>query len=231
MRSRLVPGMRPHAARQQKGIYMITRLTVDANGVRVAPYLSVILEFDCGWGYGLFEASRDFGATWQPFAVTNLYSGAEGVRVYVRGRYYANLVGITHLRYTAESTINPPNAVTGTFCTDDMMPSIPVMERTTKQYVPDPPQVLRPTITQIDRSISDVELSTGTVYAFGGPSLYKSTDYGATWTSIAKPWSTDDRSLLPKIGKWLLTGNRAYCGGARCARLPVGCRRGEFRTG
>lgn len=171
----------------------VVQAAVDGTGLDVTPYASAVLTLALGWGRGIVEASWDDGTTWHAHPVRSLYSGHDSARLYVRGQYWVDLTGVTHLRYVVGKTLNAPNALTGAFSVTRSAPPQPAETGTVKRFAPTPPQIVSPTILQLDRLVCDLDLATGTVYAFAGPNLYKSADYGENWSAITKPWGDNDR--------------------------------------
>ena len=186
--------------------FSIVSDTANATPIIVSDYAYGIAQVEIQWGTSHFEGSSD-GATYVILSAINTETSTPFSRIDMRGSYYLDLRGITHLKYivdyTAGGLTNSPNAVIE-MSTFFSAPPTPKITKSSKRYAPSKLITTEPAPLPSNRILCDVDLSTGTLYANSGPFISKSTNYGVSFTNIftTSPWGisvTLNNGLVRKL--------------------------------
>lgn len=170
--------------------------TLGATALDVSQYECGFINVTLGWGTGHLEGSYDSGVSYVRIAVQNVQTGTSFQRIDMRGQYFADLRGLTHLKYIVDYTAagtGEHSAKVSLLATFNQ-PKPSVQRKTNKKYAPSTPSVMgKLTPTSPGRQITDLDLKNGVVYAYSGPTISKSADYGTVWTNVinaGQPWGT-----------------------------------------
>ncbi len=153
-----------------------------------------------------FEASSDEGLTWDSLLVRPINSGIPQEYIMIPGVFYADIQHATHIRYVKDLSHSNSFTVKTKFVANLTLQNETI--RSTKRYSPFPARlnpIIRPTL---GREISDVTPE-GTIYAYGGTNLYKSTNLGVSWVQIQNPFTQGNISRFKKLTskELLIVGN------------------------
>ncbi|WP_075620410.1 WD40/YVTN/BNR-like repeat-containing protein [Paenisporosarcina indica] len=153
-----------------------------------------------------FEFSSDDGLTWDSLLVRPINSGIPQEYIMIPGIFYADIQHATHIKYVRDLAHDNFFTVKVKFVSNLTLQN--ETTRSTKRYTPVPARLSPIIRSTIGREISDVTPD-GTIYAYGGLNLYKSTDLGISWIPIQSPFTQGNISRFKKLSsrELLIIGN------------------------
>ncbi len=169
-------------------------VTINATPTDVTAQSMGIATVDIQWGTTHFEGSSDGGTIYTTLPTMNVETKTVFSRLDMKGTYCVDLRGLTHLKYvvdyTAGGLTNPANVSTVLFAEYPESFNTDITKASVF-YEPDSSIVGTPALLTSGRTLDDVELSTGTLYAHAGENISKSINYGTSWLNVissGEPW-------------------------------------------